>query len=295
MMNMSEVQRHQVSVTLVRHLLDEDNLLYERRDSGLLDGQEQRAYGMGVELAQVAREEGYQNLYLISSPKRRAVQTMAMMKTGISSIMPDLKVRTAQYYKLGEIDQGVMHLPDSYVPGMYVDELDTAWKIFWEETFSSAGEEQDNQLYRFGDPVSESSGSYKFPKLAHFFSKPGESYCELSLRLYEAALEFGQLYNRERVRQHKTMIAAITHGSPAVIFQMLDQIGRKINEEDFTFPTGKLMRLTWDFYNSNPDSKSNLDLEFGDVRHFVVGSISQKSLQMLEREIHYLKSLLGKQ
>lgn len=265
------------SITVIRHFRDVDNLIANGTDNPLAPGQEDKAIEFGNQLSMQAKAEGYRGIVLITSPKKRAVETARIIQEGVSEAKDPPKTKVVVNYNLRELDQGILMFPPDYKPGMYFEPLTIAWNAFWEETFASR-----NLLYRFGSPYSR--GQLCHPELQGYFSSYGECYRDHAVRLYSSVYDFGQRLNR--FRYFKPIV--VTHDAPRVIFKELEFIAKQIQEDKIVVSSGGLAQLTWDTYSGHEPSH----LAFGEVSILSTLALSDPKVKdILYREINILKQL----
>lgn len=266
---------------VIRHLKDTDNLRDYEMDNPLMPSQEAEAQTIGKQLATEVLKEECRAIFLIVSPKRRAIETAGLIQRYFHNNHNNLKVSVSINDNLRELDQGQLILPHDYVSGTSFEPLPRAWEIFWDETFIK----HNNPLYKFGDPVAQ-DGIPEYPELLGFFERYGECYRDLALRLYTLAHEFGK--NLDRFKKIKPVV--ITHGSPVAIFKELERIAHDIQNGKDELKTGDLMRLTWDNFVSQEKDKQHP--EFGSMQYISLENLTNTGiLKRLHDEIISLKGL----
>ncbi len=192
------------SLAVIRHLQDIDNLVQNGTDNPLAPNQDRIAIAFGTQLVQEAKQQDYHGIALISSPKKRAMETAQIIQRGIIQSGDQFRVSLIINHNLRELDQGKFVFPPGYRPGDFFEPLADAWQIFWSETFI----DDHNLLYRFGSPYSH--GKLRYPKLKDNFLSYGENYRDYAVRLYSAVCDFGERIGR--LRYLKPVV--ITHDSP---------------------------------------------------------------------------------
>lgn len=271
-------------IPIVKHLQDKDDLT-QGRDAELIAGQEEECQQIATSLLEIVAQKHYRVLILFVSPKRRAQQTAEMVMEQIKSQEPNLKIITKTESNLREIDQGTFTLPESYSPGDTYEGLKIGGRIFTSETFNTANPNNDNILYKFGDPVLLDDGTYKYPELVRYFSKSGESYRDVFVRFCEQIIVLSQ--NLDRYHD-KVLPVIFTHGQPHQIFNDLSEVAGKIEVENLEIPTGGLPRICWDLYQQR---RTGL-VAYGQVDSVAAEYIyNQKMILALQREVGYLKPL----
>lgn len=187
------------NIIVGRHLEDKDDLR-TGLDTELKnieyksDGAMENIQDLSSEIINNTVLKEKRNILLIHSPRKRAFQTSEIIKGNIKE-KSDLNVRLISDERFAELDHGEIILPEDYEPGKRVEFLSDSWKIFWEESFDEKSFEFKND-YHFGDPVLLQDGSYKYPELKDKFKIIGESYLELTIRYYEALIDFFENKNR---------------------------------------------------------------------------------------------------
>lgn len=265
-------------IPVVRHLKDIDNLVANGTDNPLAPGQNEVAIKFGNQLAKDAKAEGYCGVVLVTSPKRRTIETAQIIQEGILQSENGFKASLVVNHNLREINQGKLIFPSGYKPGDFFNPLSDAWRAFWSETFI----DNQNLLYPFGSPYVR--GELQHPELNGHFLSYGECYRDYAVRLYSAVYDFGlRLHNFRRLKP-----IVVTHDSPRVIFRELEFIGGQIQARAINITPGDLPQLTWDTYSTHEPSRLN----FGEVSVLSTTALSdQKVLDVLKREIIVLKQL----
>jgi broad specificity phosphatase PhoE len=227
------------------------------------------------------KSKGKQNILLVHSSKKRASQTCEILKEKIKE-ESDLNVRLISDERFTELDHGEIFLPADYKPGKRVEFLADAWSIFWEETFNKDTFEFKSN-YHFGDPVLLEGGYYKYPELKDKFKTTGESYLELSIRYYEALVDFFE--KKKRIDESSTEFVLIAHSATLSI---LKQLGIVFKRGDFE--SGKLMEECWKEYNLSKKESGYKQSTFGDFSSFDISDLdTNKIVKVLKKEIVLLK------
>lgn len=270
-------------IPIAKHLEDQDDLI-QGRDASLVPGQEILARNIAEEICNHAEENDFRILYFAVSPKKRAIETSEMVKDNILSKVDHPKIIYKTDHNLREIDQGDFILPNNYKPGDHYPGLKMAGKIFSSETFNSDGPAKDNLDYHFGDALPKAGGGYKFPELAEYFSRPGESYKEVLLRFYSCVVSLSE--SMERFAE-KTLPVIFTHGQPHQIFKNLAEIAERVKNDNFTFKPGELPRICWDLYQERRQGV----VPFGKIDFVSIEHITNpKMIGMLKKEIDWLNA-----
>lgn len=147
------------------------------------------------------------------------------------------------------------------------------------------GETFSNLDYRFGDPLLQDDGTFKYPELNDYFSEPGESYRNILLRLYGQVVKLSE--NMERFGD-KVRPVIFTHGQPYQIFRDLAEVAEKIEAEGLTFSAGQLRRICQNLYMDRIKREGTIppgSLDLVSIEHVC----SPKIIALLKREISYLE------
>lgn len=139
-------------VPVLRHLNDVDDLSKPGRDGNLIEGQEEEARIIAHDIYSNMIKDGKRAVFMICSPKIRAIQTAKLIQDEIYKKDKNFKVRIVSDSNLSSLFEGEFILPNNYIPGDRFETLPKANKIFHKETFDL---ENPNELYRFGDPVKQ--------------------------------------------------------------------------------------------------------------------------------------------
>ncbi|OGI76820.1 hypothetical protein A3C57_00335 [Candidatus Nomurabacteria bacterium RIFCSPHIGHO2_02_FULL_33_12] len=240
-------------VSVIRHLDEVDDLEKYGRDGVLIHGQEDRAEEIAGQLYKELKEYNKKAVLFVTSPRIRAKQSTQMVIDALLKKDSTLRCLSVQENDLREIDQGKFVLPTDYVKGEQYEGLYIADKIFLKETHASDyGEKNDNYDYRYGDPVLLANGQYKYPDLNQFFTKYGESYRDVLLRLYSLVIKTSEKVNK---LGKNTELVIVTHGQPTQIFRDLKKIASYIKNKLIEYKEGELPKLCWELYKKLDDSK----------------------------------------
>lgn len=101
--------------------------------------------------------------------------------------------------------------------------------------------------YRFGDPLIQQDGSYKYPELLDFFSKSGESYSEPLIRMITSVLELSKKIHK---LEGNVEVVIVAHGLTYHILRGLGIVGKQILKNDLTIKPGDLAYKIWEVYLS---------------------------------------------
>lgn len=265
------------NLLVVRHLED-INDLSNSRDSSLESGQEAEAERISEAIYSDFKLSGAKAIFLNVSSKKRAHETANLIKDAILKNHPEAKVYVNLDDGLADLDHGEYKLPEGYKTGDHFQVFEDAWKIFTDETFNKR-----NIDYRFGESYVEADGTKKYPDLSESFTKPGESYREVCIRLYSSILDFYK--NRERFEQGGIKLYVVTHSLPFGIFRSMIGLAQEYEAGRLDFKKGELINLCWEYYNSGKLGRST----YGQVSD-VPGDILNSShfMSVLEAERDFL-------
>ena len=270
-------------IPIAKHLEDQDNLLCGR-DAELVPGQEHLAEDMADDIYEHAILHGFEVLIFCVSPKKRAIETAELVRKSLADKPTQLKVVVEIDENLREIDQGRFILPSEYEQGDEFAGLKIAGKIFSSETFDSGDPSKDNLDYRYGDPLLQKDGTYKYPELKDYFSEPGESYKDVLLRFYSQVIKLSE--NMERFGDSMEPVI-FTHGQPHQIFMNLAEVADKIETEGFSFETGELPHICWDLYKA----KKQGAIPFGQIAFVSIEHVCKSHMiEIIKKEIEYLEN-----
>lgn len=221
----------QETVTFVRHLQDEDNLLAGWNDAPLLSNQEYLV-GNAVQDIVTRYELGdFTGIRIYTSPKKRAVETAAMIGSKILSLVSTSPELIADD-RIRELDQGNYILPPNYKPGDYYSPLSIAWNVYFNETFFQS---HPNPFYRFGDPMALND-AHKYPELIGIFTKYGETQTEFNIRFYDFIISLCEELERNPDQLH----IVVTHHAIVArtlelksIFTKTDEPGEVVKNSPF--------------------------------------------------------------
>lgn len=271
-------------ILMLRHFKDINDLRYSR-DSSIESGQEELAFSVAIKIYEDFKNNpDNKSIFLSVSNKKRAFESANLIVSQIKKIDCNVKIFVISSNDLIDLDHGEYNLPNDYKVGDFYPTFDKAWEIFTNETFNN-----NNPNYRFGDPVLNSEGLATYPELIGCFTRFGENYREICIRLYKSILKI--YANKERFLKNGIKPYILTHSLPFGIFRSLVDISEKVRNENFNFETGTLMKICWDYYNSGKLSRSN----YGQLSGVPVKLIdNDKFIEILEKEVYFLEQNHGK-
>lgn len=269
------------SIPVIRHLEDVDNLKDFGRDGGLMPNQEDDARVYADQLVDQVHLENKRALLLLCSTWRRGVQTGQLIREQVKSRDPKIKTVLSQNQALSTMYEGAPNLPADYAAGEKFAGFSIGKQAFSNEVFGK----EPNYLYRFGDPVVQEEGKYKYPELAGLFTEYGESYRDFMVRLLELVVGTAQDISR---LNEKTKVVAITHSLQYQMFYDLQSVAAELVSHGSEFELGKLPIICWEKYKERI-GKTPITYEVRqiDINHLC----DEKVVAFLSAEIEYLKKL----
>ncbi len=268
----------------IRHLPDIDDLR-SNRDGDIQPGQEQAVEKIVGELIAYIKLHDKRKLVFIHSPKKRVLVTAQLTSEVLITVSPEISVEFYPEPNLKDINHGVYILPTEYKAGDFFEGFEQADKVFWGEVFGKESDTTENFLYRYGDPVKLSDGTYKYPVLAKYFSQSGENFKEALIRIYTEATRFSRDYYKHYEGYEPVMFA---HGLPLEIYKDLSEVAEKVITKGFTFSQGKLPRVCYQHHlKRNSEEGSHGRVDFLPIEN-MVNPVFQ---EVLMAEIEYLERL----
>lgn len=265
------------TIEVARHLPDKDDLRLQR--NGHLDLEHaQESSQIAEKIVSETRSEGKKIIAFIVSPKNRTIESADLVVEEIKKNAPEIRIIINLDENIREIDQGLFNLTEDYKFGDQVPELKDANDIFWEETSN-----QSNYSYHFGDPELQPDGTYKHPSFSKFFAEYGESYAEMSLRLYRALLDLYE--NRDALSSVKFVV--MTHGAPLAIYKELEEIASHMMIEGVNPEVGTIMDLTWEYFKKRKKDVSEKNSHVESIS--VDPLLNEQVVERLKQEIAYME------
>lgn len=263
----------------MRHFDDVDNLLEFGRDAELIPGQEDKALPIAQEIYTEIKEEDKRAVMFICSNRKRSTQTADLIVDQLRKIDDKLKLRVVSEEDLSAINQGKFVLPSDYKPGEPFAGLDLANKVFGKETFVYG-----NYLYKFGDPILQDDGNYKYPELVSYFESYGESNRDLLIRIYGLIVKTSSKVDK---LNSKTKVVVVTHAQFYQIFRDLNTVANMVKNEGLNVKIGELPKLCWELYSGRlRNEKPSYSLNFISIENLCDPEI----IKLLKKEIEYLKN-----
>ncbi len=270
------------NIAVIRHLDDVDDLFNFGRDGDLISGQEMKANLIAQEVYSEIKKDSRDAAMFICSNMKRATQTADLIVDQLREIDGGLKLRVVAENDLAAIHQGEFILPSDYKSGDSFVGLDLANKAFTKEVFTS---DDHNYLYKFGDPVLQKDGSYKYPELVPHFKSYGESNRDFLLRIYNLIV---RTHDKIEKFNSKTKAVVVTHSQLYQIFRDLNTVAGMIKNEGLDIKTGELPELCWSLY---PERFEREKPTYG-INYISIESLCDSEvIEFLKKEIEYLKNL----
>lgn len=264
---------------IIRHLRDINDLT-NGRDSSIEADQERFALEIAQEIYSDFEESGAGAIFLSVSSKKRSLETAELIRQQMKYAIDDVHFFISPDDNLVDLDHGEFVLPEDYKVNDFYAPIAKAWQVFSDETFN-----KNNYGYRFGDSIPNSDGTSQYPELAEVFTKPGDSHQDISKRLYRYILDVHSL--KPRFEAGKVRPYILTHSLPFSEFRSMVDISNKVRDEGFTFETGELMALCWDYYKSGKIGSS----DYGQIATGLTELINNDVfVQMIRDEIDFIEA-----
>jgi len=266
----------------VGHLDEVDDLEKYGRDAPLLDSEKNKKILSEASEAIIDRmkDANRKAVMFVTSPKLRAKETADLVAQEIKNKLGgDIKIRFSTNENLKSTEQGEFVLPEDYKPGTFSRELDLASKIFIMESLESPN---PNLHYKFGDPIKRPDGSYKYPELAQYFTKTGESYAESLIRILTTVLEASRKTDKFNSSVEMVVVA---HGFTYHILNGLTILGEQVKQGDVRLDVGELAPKLWEIYKNGRSEIKSAAYAPLDITNLD----NEDLLELLRREIEYLK------
>ena len=276
------MEKPETYIPVIRHFEDIDDLLNFGRDGNLVPGQESKAVLIAQDIYTEVKKEGKGAVMFICSNKKRAIQTADLIVGELRKVDDKLKLRIVAEKNLDAIQQGKPILPPDYKPGDKFIGFDLANKIFTKEVFAF---DDGNHLYKFGDPVLQDDGSYKYPELVPYFESYGESNRDLLLRIYDLIV---RIYEKLDKLNSKTEVVVVTHAQLYQIFRDLNMVANMVKNEELELVTGELPKLCWNLYSERfKNEKPTYGINYISIENLR----DPEMIGLLKKEIEHLKNL----
>ena len=220
-------QKQNKEIMFAGHLDEIDDLKTYGRNAPLEDTLKNREDLNKIVNEIISRVKKYNKkaIMLVASPKIRAQETANLISTEIKKAGLNIKIFCVLEDNLKSPEQGEVILPENYTPGSFFDGLKVASDIFFKESLNPLNQ---NLHYKFGDPVLQSDGSYKYPELAKYFKESGETYAEALSRVLLAVTKMSQ---KTKKLDSGVEVVIVGHGFNYEILKGLSMLAKKIKEE----------------------------------------------------------------
>jgi len=260
-------------VSYTRHLEDEDNLHYQN-DAPLRIEEYKKVPVIAKNILEEKRKSGSTEIVLISSVKRRALQTAEFVADAVAT---NSTVEIQKDPRIREIDQGKYNLPLEYKPGDHFQPLQVAWLAYIEQV-----SKYYNLTYRFGSPFV--NGELIYPNL-QCWERYGECQLEFAGRYYDFLLDLQSQMDRKQT----ALYAIVTHQALVVRTGELTFLMDDLNKGRVDYQPGKLGLQEWGYLGS----AESLCVDFAD--HGGTGMLNLNAIfendHFLAEELRYLASI----
>lgn len=271
-------------ILFVGHLEEVDDLKRWERDAPLDYDREDNIENLkkiSDALVEKIRERDKKAVLLISSPKIRAQQTSEWIAKELKSKLGDnIKVRYSVDENLDANSQGKFILPENYTPGSFFEGLKIAGKIYLKESLNQTN---SNLHYKFGDPVLQTDGTYKYPELAKYFTESGETYAESLVRIFTSVIEMSS--KARKLNSSSVEVVVVAHGFTYHVLKGLTVLGEQIMQGETSVNLGEVAQKIWEIYNTRTSELKDTSfaiLDFSNIEN-------EELLSLLRKEINYLK------
>jgi len=286
--------QEKINIESMRHFKDLDDLSSGKRDGEIVEGQEELAKKYAKDLISRMDLAGKKGVLFITSSKRRCSQTADLISVNLKELNPKAKIKIVTSQELNSLDEGVVIIPKNYKKGDKFEGFPLAANAMLKEAHSTDfGEEEDNYLSRYGDPLLQDNGSYKYPELAKYFETSGESYRDFLLRVFGIVKETAQKVEKFG---KNIEVVIICHAQVTHVLKDLQSISEKVKQGELKMERGELPRMCWqEFLERYKNRKVNIPEEDVARSYTSILDISNlldpKLVQTLEQEIAFLKEL----
>ena len=281
-MEQPNIQRKK-DILFVGHLQEIDDLRSYGRDAPLLETeknkQDLKKIVDAIELK--IRETNKKAVLFVTSPRIRAKETARLVSLKLREKLGDgFKFRYSTDENMKSTEQGEFILPENYEAGSFFEGLSIASKIFIQESLE---QKNKNLNYRFGDPVIEPDGSFKYAELAKYFKASGETYAESLIRIFNSIIEMSKKINK---LDKNTEVVLVSHGFNFHILRGLTIIGEKIKKDEVNLNHGDFVFKIWEIYKNNTEDFKSLayvPLDITDLGN-------EELILFLSKEVEFLKN-----
>ncbi|HEU0080462.1 MAG TPA: hypothetical protein VFQ72_00340 [Candidatus Paceibacterota bacterium] len=253
-------------MVLIRHGVDVP-ILSQDLNQPLIEETKSDIKTLSKQLIKFCGSNNTKRIILRHSNRLRAIQTASILAEELFAI--DMPIEIMETSGVREIYQGDFIIKD-HVVGMGYRPLVDAWNA-WQKKLDAC-----ELLYRFGDPLIDSSGKAEFPELIGWFTKFGEHQGDFSLRLYRMLREVFESLGDD-------LQVIVGHQASCSRIQRIISAALQITSAD-DFQPGNFVRFL-----EKRGSRVSVDHACGVVlRKPDRGRI----IPILEKEIRYLESIV---
>lgn len=286
--------KENLNIESIRHFEDLDDFSSGKRDGDIVENQEELAKKYSESLINKMKMEGKKGVLFITSSKKRCLQTANLIGTDLKELNPKIKIKIMSNQELNSLDEGLAIVPKNYKKGDMFNGFSLAANAMLKEAYATDfGEENDNYLYRYGEPFLQNDGSYKYPELVKYFEAAGESYRDFLLRIFNVVKE-----TAHKVEKFggNIKVVVICHAQVTHILKDLQSISEKVKRGEIKIKKGELPKICWqEFLERYKNRKINLSKEDAILYYMSTLDISNlldpELMQILEQEIEFLEEL----
>jgi len=266
----------------LRHLEDENALMTFGFDAPLKSEQGEAVRKIADKIIGDCHSFGKNRVAFVCSTQKRTLETAKLIQDELLPRDEKLGVSIIPDYRLVDLSQGRLIFPKEYRDGDNLPGLSTAWKIFWEESFT-----KKNLLYRFGDSVKLADGSLLYPELEGLFERPGESCAEFTCRIYDF------LASLENMDFEDTLNLIVGHTATISILYEFLEIAKDLSRKFIpTVPLGELPNISWGYLQKIQKYLPG-DISPGQLTTYEISDLIRPEIQEIIRvERDVLKSLI---
>ncbi|TSC52667.1 MAG: hypothetical protein LiPW41_37 [Parcubacteria group bacterium LiPW_41] len=278
---MEKVGKIKKEMLFAGHLDEIDDLKKYGRDAPLIENEKNRNDLEKIVDAIVSRIEKADKgaVLLISSSKIRAIETAHLVGGELKRRLGEkIKIRYSSDEGLRAPDQGELILPEDYTSGSFFEGLKIASSIFYEESLNPSNK---NLHYKFGDPLLQENGEFKYPLLSKCFKSSGETYAESLSRILKLVEKMAQKVGK---LDSSTEVVLVAHGFTYQILRGLSVLAEQIKNGEVTLKTGDIPSRLSEIYE-----KRTGELRDSMCVPLDITNLGDKELlDVLEKEINFL-------
>lgn len=280
---MENLPQKKKDILFASHLEEVDDLDKWGRNAPLAETEKNKENLNQVadEIARRIRVTGKKLVMFVTSPRTRAKETARLVAKEIERKLDgSIKIRYSNDENLKAPEQGKFILPEGYTAGSFFEGLSIASKIFTDESLES---DNKNLNYRFGDPLLQEDGSYKYPELATYFKASGETYAQSLIRIFDSVV---QLSSKVDKLDKNTELVLVSHGFNFHILRGLSILAEDIKSGKVALNTGDIAHHIWSIYKSNTINFKDLSYVPIDITNLG----DRELIDFLSKEIEFLQS-----